>query len=241
MMRKQGKTAKRLRKLMWHVKPPRYADNAGVLLPTLHACISKPIGRQICIGEYESKEIEILQRRLAPDDVVMEVGAGIGFLSAFCARVVGDAGVHAYEANPAMIEVIRETHAVNRVAPSVVNAMLGRGDGSHAFFLEADFWASSTVGASPQAERIEVPQRDLNAELRRVAPTFLVVDIEGGEAEFFAQADLSGVRKLCLETHPGVLGDDGVSRIFQQLFAAGFVLDFSLIRKNVFFFYKPCT
>jgi FkbM family methyltransferase len=171
----------------------------------------------------------------------MEVGAGIGFLSAFCAGIVGSARVHAYEANPAMIEVIRETHATNRVTPRVVHAMLGVGGGSREFFIEPDFWASSTVGASPQAQRIEVPQLDLNAELRRVAPTFLVVDIEGGEAEFFAHADLSGVRKLCLETHPGVLGDAGVTRVFERLFAQGFVLDFSLIRKNVFYFHKPCA
>jgi len=132
-------------------------------------------------------------------------------------------------------------YELDGVAPQVVNAMLGTGAGTCTFFVEPDFWASSTVGASPQAQRIEVPQRDLNTELRRVAPTFLVVDIEGGEAAFFAEADLAGVRKVCLETHPGVLGDAGVTRVFERLFAQGFVLDFSLIRKNVFYFHKPCT
>ena len=57
--------------------------------------------------------------------------------------------------------------------------------------------------------------------------------------EFFAGAELSTVRKICVETHPDVLGDRVLSEMFAGLVAKGFALDFSLIRKNVFFFHRP--
>jgi len=57
--------------------------------------------------------------------------------------------------------------------------------------------------------------------------------------EFFAGAALATVRKICVETHADVLGDKVLSEMFAGLVAQGFALDFSLIRKNVFFFHKP--
>ncbi|OHC61898.1 MAG: hypothetical protein A3H93_06890 [Rhodocyclales bacterium RIFCSPLOWO2_02_FULL_63_24] len=235
-MRKNGRTARKLKKLAWRFKQPDWADNHGVMLPVKHKLVSPGIAREIYLGDYEAKEIEIISKRLADDDVVFEVGAGLGFLSAFCAKRTGAAKVFAYEANPELIQLIRETHAKNDVAPTLINALLAKGEGEREFHLESDFWASSAHRAGGRA--ITVKQLDLNAELARAKPTFLIVDIEGGEAEFFTGADLSMVHKICVETHPDVLGDRVLSEMFAGLVAQGFALDFSLIRKNVFFFHR---
>lgn len=234
----KGKTARRIKKLLQHVHVPAYVNNHGVMLPTRHRMISPGIKREIYFGSYESKEIEIVSRRVTDDDVVMEVGAGIGYLSAFCAQRVGGERVFAYEANPAMMEVIADTHARNGVKPQVFNVLLAEGDGECSFYVADEFWASSAKADAAKGRQITVPQRDLNAELARVKPTFLIVDIEGGEIEFFATARLDGVRKICVETHPGVLTDAQLSQMFAGLFAQGFALDFSLIRKNVFFLHR---
>jgi hypothetical protein len=46
----------------------------------------------------------------------------------------------------------------------------------------ADFRVSSTIPSDISSPRpIRVPVRSLNDELRRIRPTFLIVDIEGGE------------------------------------------------------------
>ena len=234
-----GRTARRIRKALWHLRRPAWAENHGVLLPCGHPVVSEAIAREIALGDYEAKEIEIVSRRLEPGDVVLEAGAGLGFLSAFCAKRVGSERVHAYEANPELIAVIRETYARNGVAPRLVNALLARGEGEREFFLEGEFWASSAHRAGGRA--VKVPQIDLNAELARLRPTFLIVDIEGGEAEFFAAADLAPVRKICVETHPDVLGDRALSEMFAKLVAQGFALDFILMRKNVFFFRREAA
>ena len=238
MFRKGGKTARRLKSIAWRFRQPAWAENAGVWLPCNQRGIAPGIAREIYLGEYESREIGIVAQKLETADVVLEVGAGLGFLSAFCAKRVGSERVHAFEANPALLPLIRATHERNGVAPAVHNVLLARGEGERTFYVEADFWASSTTARSPQAQAIQVPQRDLNAELQRIAPTFLIVDIEGGEGEFFAYAALAGVNKVCVEIHPDVIGNDGVSAVFARLLAQGFALDFSFIRKNVFFFYR---
>ncbi|MCF8150352.1 MAG: FkbM family methyltransferase [Burkholderiaceae bacterium] len=235
-MRSNGRTARRLRKLAWRFSQPDWADNHGIMLPVKHTQVSPGIAREIYLGDYEAKEIEIISRRLAVDDIVFEVGAGLGFLSAYCAKRTGGERVFAYEANPELIPLIRETHARNGVAPTLINALLAKGEGEREFHLEDDFWASSAHRTGGRA--ITVKQLDLNSELARIKPGFLIVDIEGGEAEFFAGAELATVNKICVETHPDVLGDRVLSEMFAGLVAKGFALDFSLIRKNVFFFHR---
>ena len=236
MLRKGGKTEKRIRKLLRHVHRPQWQQVAGIDLPLRHPLITPPIERDIYFGDYERKELDIIERRLEPADTVMEIGAGIGFLSAYCARVVGNERVFAYEANPALHELIRDVHARNKVQPHVVQALLGDGEAERDFFVEADYWASSLVRRSAQANCVRIRQLDFNAELRRVRPTFLIVDVEGGEYELLRRADLSGVSKLCLEVHPDVLGNARLSELFGALIEAGLALDFSLMRKNVYFF-----
>lgn len=239
MLRKGGKTEKRLKKYLWRWNQPAWADNQGIWLPCKHPSIAPGIARQIYFGDYESKEVDIVANKLEAHDVVVEVGAGIGYLSAFCAKRIGSERVSTYEANPALIPVIQTVHQRNTISPAVHNVMLARGEGECTFYVEPEFWASSTSLRSQNAQAIQVPQRDLNDELALRKPTFLIVDIEGGEGEFFAYANLSGVNKICLETHADVLGNDGISAVFSRLLGQGFVLDFSCIRKNVFFFYRP--
>ncbi len=238
MLRKGGKTEKRLKKLFHRVHRPQWQEVAGIALPLAHPLVTPPIRRDIYFGDYERKELDLIERRLEPADTVMEIGAGIGFLSAYCAKIVGNERVHAYEANPALLPLIREVHERNGVRPYVQNALLGKGDGEREFFVEKDYWASSLVRRSAQAQAIRIRQLDLQGEIRRVAPTFLIVDVEGGEYELLRGADLSGIAKLCLEVHPDVLGNARTSELFGALIAGGLSLDFTLMRKNVFYFYR---
>ena len=241
MLRKGGKTEKRLKKLFRGVHRPQWQQVAGIELPLKHPLITAPIERDIYFGDYERKELDVIERRLEPSDTVMEVGAGIGFLSAYCARVLGDERVFAYEANPALLELVTSVHARNKVRPHVTQALLGEGDGERDFFVEPDYWASSLVRRSPKASCVRIRQIDFNSELRRVRPSFLIVDIEGGEYELLRNADLSGVSKLCIEIHPDVLGNARVSELFGRMIGAGLALDFTLMRKNVFYFYRPAS
>jgi FkbM family methyltransferase len=238
MIKPGGKTDKRIRRLLWHLPKGDHATNYGVRLPLKHPAVTPPILKDIFFGGYEAKEAELVVKNIAADDVVMEIGAGIGFLSALCAKVTGSARVHAYEANPQLIDVIRQVHRINGVAPTVSNVVLGDGEGERTFWLERDYWASSLIQGSSEATPVQVRQIDLNCEIERIRPTLLIVDIEGGEYELLRHARLDPIRKIVIEVHPHVLGHAQVSEMLGWLLAAGFALDLGNLRKNVVYLFK---
>lgn len=237
-MRPGGKTEKRIKTLLWRFPKSDHSTNFGVRLPLKHSAITPPILKDIFFGVYESKEAELVGKRIAADDVVMEIGAGIGFLSALCAKITGGERVFAYEANPQLMDVIKLVHDLNGVKPTVCNVLLGEGEAERTFWLEQDYWASSLIQGSKDATPIQVRQIDLNAEIERIRPTFLILDIEGGEYELLRHARLDPIRKMVIEVHPHALGYTRVSEMLGWLIAAGFVLDTSNLRKNVFFLFK---
>lgn len=172
---------------------------------------------------YELPERELLMRFLKPDDRVLELGTGLGMIATLCARRVGSARVLTFEANPAMISVARETFRLNGVAPRLEHAVLGEREGEVEFFVEPDFWSSSTHRRSSGARRVLVPMRPLAAVVADYQPSFVIVDIEGGEAELFGRVELGpSVRSLMLELHPKVIGPEAVEQLLARLEAAGF-------------------
>lgn len=236
MIRKNGRTMRRLKKLKLKFSSPSVAENAGVLLPIAAAGVSAELRRAIYLDPYEAHERSIIDKKLAADDVVLELGAGIGFISTLCAQRIGSERVHAVEANPVMAETIRETYRLNGVSPNLTCGLLGREDGEAVFYTERNFISSSTRQRSADAVAINTRSYDAQAFVDRIRPTFLICDIEGGELDLFNYLDLGAIRKLSLELHPHVIGNAETSRLFHRLLDQGFVCDFLLSSGRVYFF-----
>lgn len=236
MIRKDGRTMRRLRKLRLKFGKPALAENSGVLLPISVAGVSPALLRAIYLDPYESHERAIIMSKLAGDDVVLELGAGIGFISTLCAKKIGSERVFAVEANPIMAETIRETYRLNGVAPQLTCGLLGQGDGEDTFYVESNFISSSTHQRSASATPIRTQRFDTGRFMQQIKPTFLICDIEGGEQELLDYMSLDGLRKICIELHPHVIGNQGVSSIFRRLLNEGFVCDFLMSSGKVFFF-----
>jgi len=122
-----------------------------------------------------------LEKVLGENDRVFEIGAGIGFLSTYCAKKIASDRVVAYEANPQMIDKIKETYKLNNVNPTINNAILMDKDGEINFYLEDDFWSSSMIKRSDNAKEVKVKIANINDELKKYNPNFLIIDIEGGK------------------------------------------------------------
>jgi len=215
---------------------PKKISLHGVKLNIEHESIPPALRRFFYLGSYEGDEVDILKRVLRPSDVVMEVGAGIGFLSAYCADVVGSGKVYAYEANPNLINKIKQTYCLNNVQPEVSNVLLTDNSvGATTFYIEPSFWSSSTHRRSEAAEAIDVPNVDINQEINRVNPSFLIVDIEGGEAEFIEQINFNDnmIQTVIIELHPHVIGNEKCSQIVAFLIKAGFSIVFNLSKAPV--------
>lgn len=83
---------------------------------------------------------------------------------------------------------------------------------------------------------IQVPVISLCEELQRIRPTFLIVDIEGGELELAELTDFNNVRKICIEVPPQYIGHENVEHVRLAIVRGGFRMDHHLSTKIVWFF-----
>ncbi len=179
-------------------------------------------------NKYEAREAAAVRALVGGDDVALELGAGIGFMSTLMARSCGAGTVHAFEANPTMIPYIRKVHELNDVTDkvTVTNAVLGARKGKATFFERAHFSASSLEADPPGVNspvvaehRVEVV--NIKTTMRALKPSVVVCDIEGAEADLVPLMDLSSVRLGVIELHPQWIGKAGVQAVFDAFQAAG--------------------
>ena len=216
---------------------------AGIKIPIVES-LSDNICAAIYDGYYESAELRTFQTMLTQEDVVLEIGTGIGFLSSYCARAIGSEYVHTFEANPNLEVLIDKVYVANRVRPNLKIGVLGSRVGATKFYVTCDFWASSLLPPPVPCEEVNVPVYDVNAEVRRIRPTFLLMDIEGGEYELIKIMDFHTIRKISVEIHTDVLGRERVGEISVVLRDAGFVVNQHLSStiegvKEVLFLERP--
>jgi FkbM family methyltransferase len=217
---------------------PSVIKHKGVRLLLNHQAVSPYIRKIVYNGGYESAESAMLEATLEPDDRVLELGSGMGFIATFCAKMLGNgAAVCAIEALPQMEALIRENFRLNGVNPELVMAAIGLDNGECTFTVADNFWSSSAANASANGEKITVPMVALGSLIERFRPTYLVVDVEGMEKTLFQQ-DLGTVKKICLEIHPHYVGDEGIRKCLMDLFQQGFAVDFLKSSRCVLFLHR---
>lgn len=180
-------------------------------------------------GTFEREEARAISQFVTPDDMVMEIGAGVGFVSIVAARIVGGQNVIAVEANPKLLPVIEANFALNNVVGArVLNYAVVADDNTRAtLFLNRAFWASSLLkGNTPPRARVEVPAISLEALMAKWQPTVLVCDVEGSEKDFFQAPLPSTVRLIILELHPKKYSSQALDTLLERLAAIGFAYVF---------------
>ena len=180
--------------------------------------------KKLMAGRHTIHERRLVLGVLEPDDIVMELGGGIGMVAIACAKRIGSERVFSYEANPRLESLIRDNYALNDVAPTLKMCMLGSGAGSHTFYLAKKFSRSSAYDSEEDSEAIEVPVEPFNDEVRRIAPSVLIVDIQGSEKEFVDYADLGTVKKLLIEVHPRIIGVVAAKAVRERVETMGFAM-----------------
>lgn len=185
-----------------------------------------PRVRQSLYSErYERGEVFALLAHLDATDRVVEFGSGLGLLTILAARRAGSHRVWSYEANPRLLPLIREHCRLNGVEPHLRHGAVGVGLGSAVLHLGEEHSSSSILEPATTAVRTVVPRLDAAEEVERFRPTFLVVDVEGGEAEIIPRIAWEGIDKLLLEIHPEVLPSGEEGRILRHLSAQGLRVD----------------
>jgi len=224
---------------------PRMIRSRGLLFPNDPKFIIQKTRRLLRTNTYEQREADAVRALVKSDDVAMELGAGIGFMSTLMAKSCKARAVHTFEANPTFIPYIRQVHEANGVAGKVVltNALLGPSAGRTTFYERENFAASSMI-ADPQGMTSavvavhEVEVLNIAEVMAQIRPTALICDIEGAEAELLPLADLSTVRVAVVELHPQWIGQAGVQAVFDAFHAAGLTYHPKTSNKKVVTFLK---
>jgi FkbM family methyltransferase len=179
-------------------------------------------------GNYEAQELRALAAILRPSDIVLELGTGIGFLSAYCATRIGSDRVFSFEANPDLKGRIHATYELNGVCPRSEICLLTDREGEQDFYTHHAFWSSSTIADHGAKRVVRVKTRPLNDEIRRINPTILIMDIEGGEYDLVQFMDLHNVSRVVAEIHERKLGREKADWIVGRFHEAGFCIDKAL-------------
>ncbi|MFC3614102.1 FkbM family methyltransferase [Lutimaribacter marinistellae] len=180
-------------------------------------------------GRYEGQEIEGALHVVGSDDVVLEIGAGIGVVGAVIAHNARPRAVHSFEANPALIPWINELYERNdlkgriSVRNEVLIASPDRPE-TVSFHIRSSFLGSSLIKSERRpTEEVEVTTVSFQDVCAAIKPTVLVMDIEGGELDLLEHADLSPFRAIVLEYHPEAYEVAGMRRCKNIIRDAGFV------------------
>ena len=174
------------------------------------------------------QELQLIGTVLELEDVVLEVGAGLGLVSTYCAKRVGSSRVFAFEADPDLEPCLRETYELNGVEPQLDMCAIGARAGRVTIFRDKHL-VSSSVGRRRGGTRpVEVPGKALNYVVHRCKPTLLIVDAEGAERDLFDGARLPTVARVILELHDRVIGTQGTDQIRATLARLGFREDLGI-------------
>lgn len=183
-------------------------------------------------GRYEHWESMFARKVVQPTDRILELGAGLGFVStAVCTHTKPD-HYTAVEADERLIPHIHRTHKrnkiknVNVVQGAFVSSPEALETGYVEFGVAKAFWGSGIDKAGQgKVTTVRVPTHDISEHIRENRINMLISDIEGGELDLFRHLDFGPLNRIIMEIHPKVFGLEGVREIFQILDRNDFVYD----------------
>lgn len=214
-----------LRLLMLRLWHPAILNYHGVIVPFRATRNLGRVRKMIYSGHYERTELAGMGALLRPDDVVLEIGAGCGIVSAFIAkRLATPNNLHSFEANPGLVPSIEAVCRANNLPVRVQQKAVSSEDGQISMFIDEWFLSSSLVDRQRGAKEVIVPAVSLKRLLSELSPTVLMVDVEGAETFFLGLDIPPSVRAACLELHPHIIGDAKTSSIVRHFLDQGFSL-----------------
>lgn len=188
------------------------------------------IERKLAEGTYEGHEAHAARMRVKPGMRVLEVGAGLGYVSSVCAQLAGAEHVTSIEANPKMISSARTNLFRNGYGGAKLEhgAVVGDSytDAMVNFRAGSLFWGGATLPEGVEMEdMVSVPALRIYPLLMELRPRFVMLDVEGGEAELFKKAWPPFVKFVVLELHPKKYEPAVIKEIVDCMSATGLTYD----------------
>lgn len=192
----------------------------GVPLPLDRNVLSRQMRRRLAGKKYEAKEVRATLSVVRPGDVVLELGAGLGFLSSLLRKRAAVGPIICLEANPDRIPYIQRVPRLDAVSDAhVIHGVALPSDQARlvSFYCRKDFWSSSLAREPGYVRMATVKGIPLSRLIADYHPDVLAMDIEGGECQLLSIEALEGIRSIVLELHPKVYGADGLATVRNHL------------------------
>lgn len=178
----------------------------------LHVYAEDLIGRHILMsGKFDRSIVQVLLDQAQDGDVLLDIGANIGYVSAcFLARVPSST-VHCFEPQPGIVDLLRKNMEQFQGRAEVIQAGLAEHDGRLKFHVD-----SSNRGASRISDdgEIEIPVQEARVALQsRPRVDLIKIDVEGFEEPIFRsmESELMRLRPraILFEDQTGSASPDG--------------------------------
>lgn len=169
----------------------------GVRFDLSFEVISTEIREAIAEEWYEAHEARLIEEYLPPATDVIELGAGIGYVSCVIDSVVADERTQiAVEPNPAVIPVLKRTKQLNKADYTIYEYAYASTTNSVALTLTDAFWTATTHTDQRDVGSIQAVSLETICEQQDLTTFSLIVDIEGAEYELFC-TELPLLEKRC--------------------------------------------
>jgi FkbM family methyltransferase len=217
----------------------------GVLLNIKHLQYHKNELIKLISGKYEQGENSIMNETLDANDILLELGSGVGYNSIYAKKFIG-CNVFTFEGNPELIPIILNNSKLNKTDISVFNKILViENKKKYVEFKVAEHYTGSSLGdLDPQTNlrnKYDIETITIKEVINQILPTYFMCDIEGGELEIFENCDFlqnSSITKILIEFHPRVLGETKTIELINNIIKQGYHLRFDKYPKKYCFFYK---
>lgn len=164
-------------------------------------------------GVWEKHILEVMQHTIQPGDVVLDVGANIGFHTIHFSRWVGTSGmVMAFEPDPANIELLKSNLARNNCKNVQVFpvALSDRKDQKDLYRFDNNMMCNSLANVEGSSSSIKVPVHKTAEFTDGYKIAFAKIDVEGYEPQVIHGMDVLP-NNMVVEFYPKLLETAGSS------------------------------
>ena len=200
------------------------------------------IHKQLILDHIRERQAtKLMKPFIRPDDVILELGANIGYYVLMESRILSDKGF-IYAVEPALenIELLKKNIELNSVKQVEVNHMaISDRKGMARLYTGKACNLHSLINKSnsPDAEYVEVPTDTVDGFLQGRRPvTLLRMDIEGYEVEIIHGMTRTlasdQLKRLFIEIHPHRVDPEKMCHFLELLEQHGFEITHAISRDN---------
>ena len=162
-------------------------------------------------NEFSPDITEIFRKNVKRGDIVVDVGAHIGYFTVILADIVGDRGkVFAFEPNPKTFSILKKNIETNNIKNVVLEKLALSNIETEEFVKEAELSAGTVVDKN-FTQGIKVKTTTFDKYFHDIKIDFIKIDVQGAEYNILNGGEkiFEKKPKCIIEIHPTIFDSNG--------------------------------